>query len=538
MGTAGTARYHWNFPICPTRVTIDLSVVRALEYDLAAPGEQQGLLLGKELEGATHINGREPLAGFTRSGVEAALANPRRTAVGYYRIRDGRAFILTTDEIEIARELFRKPWSVVLLVERRPVGAEASFFFWRGDSFVHNLPMPFPLDAARLAGGEPVAPRPQRRIVWPLPVGVQRVGAIAAGAALGVGIAAVTMRGPSTTSARKPRPAATISASIPAQPGSGLEFFWDPKSMPAATAGLLEIDDGGVKRQIQLDSEQIHTGSVPYVTTSGHVRVALSTLQRDGRVVDAKVSMRPGSVPVQAETAPVPVPVPAPELPQPQPQPQPAFSPQLAAKETAPVETAPAAPVEAADRRAATKPFVLTARAPEATAAPLVPEPPPIDAPAVSGAVLPIAPVLRTHIPPPPPATVVPHSASSGRLIWTGTLLKRGVVELVGKSASVGSISGALPGVPVVVTISPAEFGSNGLVVYTTDLARNNRVEPASAANGWNRVTWMWDPARVAEISVLEPPNASNGYGRLAFRSDARRTSMVWIDWRARTEPR
>jgi hypothetical protein len=33
---------------------------------------------------------------------------------------------------------------------------------------------------------------------------------------------------------------------------------------------------------------------------------------------------------------------------------------------------------------------------------------------------------------------------------------------------------------------------------------------------------------------VIEPPNASNGYGRLAFRSDARRTSMVWIDWRAR----
>jgi hypothetical protein len=518
MGTAGTARYHWNFPICPTRVTIDLSVVRALENDLATPGEQQGFLFGKELDAATHINGREPLAGFTRSEIEAALVNPRRTAVGFYRIREGRAFILTVDELEIARELFRKPNSVVLLVERRAVGAEASFFFWRGDSFVHNLPMPFPLDAAKLAGGEAVTARPRRRILWPFPVAVQRVGAIAAGAVFGVGIAAVTLRGPST-SARKPRVSTppAVSATLPSRPGGGLEFFWDPKSMPAATAGLLEIDDGGVKRQIQLDSEQIHTGSVPYVTSSGHVQVSLSTLHRDGRVVDASVSVRPGTAPVQAEA-----PAPVPELPQPSP------------KEAAPIVSTPA-PVASADRRVPTRQFVLTARATEPPSAPIELDPPAINAPAVNGAVLPIAPMLRTHIPP-PAAPVVTHSVSSGRLIWTGTLLKRGVVEVVGKSASVGSISGALPGVPVVVTISPAEFEGNGLVVYTTDVSRNNRVEPASAANGWNRVTWSWDPARVGEISVLEPPNASNGYGRLAFRSDARRTSMVWIDWRARVD--
>jgi hypothetical protein len=510
MGTAGTARYHWNFPICPTRVTIDLSVVRALEHDLAAPGEQQGFLFGKELEGATHINGREPFAGFTRAEIAAALANPRRTAVGYYRIREGRAFILTTEEIDIARELFRKPGSVVLLAERRPAGAEATFFFWRGDSFVHNLPMPFPLDAAKLATPEPVAARPSRRLLWPLPSAVQRVGAIAVGAVFGVAIAAVAMRGPSTTSARR---VVSVSRSIPAQPGSGLEFVWDPKSMPAATAGLLEVDDGGVKKQIPLDNQQIRAGSVPYVTASGHVQVALSTLQRDGRVVDARVSMRPSSVPVQAE-APAPAAVPESQQPERQ--------------EPAPKQ--PAAPVASADRRVAAKPFVLTARAADAAPAPLVLEPPPLEAPPVSVGMLPIAPVLRTHISPP----AVARSTTSGRLIWTGTLLKRGVVEIDGKSPSLGSISGGLPGVPVVVTISPAEFEGNGLVVYTTDATRHNRVEPASAANGWNRVKWMWDPARVAEISVIEPPNASNGYGRLAFRSDARRTSMVWIDWRAR----
>src|SRR4051794_40340179 len=109
MGTAaGTARYHWNFPICPNRVSIDLSVVRALEQDLAKPGEQQGLLFGKERQNATHVNGREPLAALGKDEIAAALEKARRTVIGLYRIRDGRAFILTTDEIEIARELFRQ----------------------------------------------------------------------------------------------------------------------------------------------------------------------------------------------------------------------------------------------------------------------------------------------------------------------------------------------------------------------------------------------------------------------------------------------
>jgi len=520
METEGTARYHWNFPICPTRVTIDLSVVRALEHDLTAPGERQGFLFGKELEGATHINGREPLAGFTRAEIAAALATPRRTAVGFYRIREGRAFILTTEEIEIAREMFHKPGSVMLLAERRGAGAEATFFFWRGDSFVHNLPMPFPLDAAKLAGSEPAPARPSRRLLWPLPMAVQRVGAIAAGAVFGIGLAAVALRSPSTTSARR---VANVAQPMPMQPGSGLEFVWDPKSMPAATAGLLEVDDGGVKKQIPLDNEQIRTGSVPYVTASGHVQVALSTLRRDGRVVETAVSMRPASVPVQAEATPAPTAVRERATPAPQQQPE---------RKEMPKE--PVEPMASADRRLPAKPFVLTARAAETPAEPLVLEPPPVETPLAGGGVLPIAPILRTHISPPPPGAVT-RSATAGRLIWTGTLLKRGVVEIDGKSPSVGSITGGLPGVPVVVTISPAEFEGNGLVVYTTDAARHNRVEPASAANGWNRVKWMWDPARVAEISVIEPPNASNNYGRLAFRSEAaRRTSMVWIDWRAR----
>ena len=125
--------------------------------------------------------------------------------------------------------------------------------------------------------------------------------------------------------------------------------------------------------------------------------------------------------------------------------------------------------------------------------------------------------------------------ASSGRLIWTGSLARRGVVEFDGRSVTVGSLNGSLPGVPVHVTVSPAEFADGGLVVYTTDAALNGHVEPPSATNGWNRITYSWDPERVRRIAVLETPNPSNRFSHLALRSDARHVSMLVIDWQAQT---
>jgi len=116
-------------------------------------------------------------------------------------------------------------------------------------------------------------------------------------------------------------------------------------------------------------------------------------------------------------------------------------------------------------------------------------------------------------------------------MIWTGTLSRRGVVELDGHTVSIGNLSGGLPGVPVNVTISPAEFADHGLVVYTTDPKRHNRVEAPNAGNGWNQIKYIWDPERVRQVEVLEAPNPSNKFSRLAVRNDARRCSMMLIDW-------
>lgn len=542
MATGATSQYHWNFPICPTRVTIDLSVIGAFQHDLATPGDRQGFLYGKGHRNATHVNGREPILALDRDAMAASVANPRRTIVGFYRIREGSAFILNTEEIEIATELFKRPGSVVLLVERRASGpAEATFYFWRGDTFVHNLPMPFPLDAERLAAGDPrAASEPGRRLSRKYRVGLQRAGAVAAGALVGIGVGAVMMRGGPS----KPTPTATHSAAAPAvptvptvpaveaaKPGSAIEFLWDPKSMPAATQGLLEINDGGERRTIPLDSDQLRDGSLVYQPASASVRAELSTLQRDGHVVDNQVTMRPSSQSMTVVSAAPAAAMPAvasPVTPAPPYAPDPAAPTAARGGREAASAPKPSEPVaSAADRRIVLRPFTIsTTRArPEQQSAPIVVDPPAVGPPPVTAAVLP---AFRPHLPPPAPARTTPPA---GRVIWTGTLARRGIVEVDGRSSSIGSISGALPGVPVSLTVYPAEFGNDGLVVYTTEASRHNRVEPASAATGWNKVTWVWDPTRVHEISILEPPNAANNFSRLAFRSDARRTSMVWIDW-------
>src|SRR3982751_237855 len=136
-------RYTWTFPICPHAVIIDLQVISALEHQLSATAEPvQGLLFGSVRPEATYIDAQQPVASFDPDEFRRVIERGRRAAVGYYRIREGRAFILTADEIRLAKDL-HQPGSVALLVERRATGpAEGAFCFWRGESFVTNLPVP------------------------------------------------------------------------------------------------------------------------------------------------------------------------------------------------------------------------------------------------------------------------------------------------------------------------------------------------------------------------------------------------------------
>src|SRR5206468_4204699 len=111
---------------------------------------------------------------------------------------------------------------------------------------------------------------------------------IAAGILAGVGLGAALLKLPHQRSEgiagrdRAAQPAAVVRAS---QPRNRLEISWDPRSQAISTAaaGLLYIDDGGVKYQISLDASQLGLGTVLYAPASDRVEVELTALQKDGR---------------------------------------------------------------------------------------------------------------------------------------------------------------------------------------------------------------------------------------------------------------
>ena len=135
------------------------------------------------------------------------------------------------------------------------------------------------------------------------------------------------------------------------------------------------------------------------------------------------------------------------------------------------------------------------------------------------------------HPPAPAPAPAPSIAARTGRLIWTGLLGKRGVVEIDGAGTSAGSLSGALPGVPLTFRAMPAEFDQGGLVVYTADRTKNGVREAAAARNGWNATRFRVDEARAGELVVLEAPNRTNNFARLVLRNEGREWSVVVVEW-------
>lgn len=89
----------------------------------------------------------------------------------------------------------------------------------------------------------------------------------------------------------------------------------------------------------------------------------------------------------------------------------------------------------------------------------------------------PPAPVTQTapQTTAPPASTAARYTGpSSGMLMWSGKLDKNAVVTINGSSASSGTLTGALPGVPVTIE---------------TDLTNIGFAETPSPSNGWKKVS-------------------------------------------------
>lgn len=316
-----------------------------------------------------------------------------------------------------------------------------------------------------------------------------------------------------------------------------IRIAWNRGSAPAlrASGAVLEIDDGGTVFRRALGGDSLRSSSLTYVQRSGKVRVRLRVLENGGAVVQQEVGFTGAPAPVEVaatpivprvaqsapvtQTAEVKEPAVVKRMPEP-----PAAS---AADRTTVIEEAPPAPVPVPQPVREFHAQLL----PHQTAVQsqtLLSAPPPVNAQMPQFAQPQMPPV---SLPKPPPSYAGPRA---GRLIWTGLLGRRGVVEIEGGRPSVGELSGALPGVPVSLRVQPAEFGAGGLVVFTGDSSANGRVEAASERNGWNATHFQLDPERAGEIVVLEAPNPSNDFRRVALRSDARRCTVIVIDWSVR----
>ncbi|MEZ5403168.1 MAG: hypothetical protein R2729_26040 [Bryobacteraceae bacterium] len=179
-----------------------------------------------------------------------------------------------------------------------------------------------------------------------------------------------------------------------------------------------------------------------------------------------------------------------------------------------------AAAQAAAPQAAAPKPEPPTASLPAAPA--VIPEPQaqaPVEAP-------------RPVTPQPPPAPVY-SGPRSGRVIWTGFLAPGSSVTINGRTASTGNVNAALPGVPVRLSVYPAEFTSAGISVFSANQrhASGDVTEGRSARNGWMNLKYVYDTERARDAAVGAGPAEGDGYKRITIRGGSRPVAAVVIEW-------
>jgi hypothetical protein len=335
--------------------------------------------------------------------------------------------------------------------------------------------------------------RPKRQWVW------------AAFASIVAVVAYFAMR-PLATTAHQPE---RVSLGLQAYniAGRQVRIEWNRQAEPIRTAksGTLEIADGTSRYALPLSAEQLQSSSLTYGRQSDTISIALRL--PGGIKESVQVLSRDVPTPIEGATTIIP----PSNTPSTQPPAQPAAG-----------NSSLLGGPPNAERRAPLKRFELNLNEPPARRDVPLPEPPATNAP---------VPKTPPTLPVPLSNDMPPRPARSGRVIWTGSLGRRGVVEFEGSAATLGSLSGALPGVAGKIAVYPAEFASDGLTVYVTDASRHNRTEAPSPQTGWNKLHFVWDPERVKQLTVLEAPGANNQYSRMALRSDARTCSVIVVEW-------
>ena len=543
--------------------------------------ETGGILLGRRTDRSMEIVGALPvecehklgplfiLSAADEKALDSALTSDRLGSfqpVGLYVSHARRGFSVAETDAKILDRLSPGPWQLVLIVMPARLGPCRAGFFIRGSverAFVcahevalsphERLSEPV---AATLASPAPIAPTPLAAVVRVSPLlrkvmvptrapvitlrrfyslltheyGRLRFRDWSLTASLALLFLCVVLGGLWLRARTVSSPTVPLHVS---DLGRNLRVEWDPaqKQVRTASAATLEIHDGGRSPiMIPITRSGLNNGSLVYVPQSGNVEVRLK-LMRGSKITSESVIYFINPSRVTAALAPALITAPAITT---------APAAIVRAPLPAPIPAAEAAPprIRAADReKPAPKLFQMPeSRPPAPIAQPAninMPDLPDFRIAQVSAPTLPVAngPSL-TALLVSPAHMAGPPQLRSGRLIWTGSLRKNGSLTITPSGASSGVLSGHLPGVPVNVSLLPAELVDGGIAVYSKDAERSGASEPPSAWNGWNvTVLHDWDPKRIAEVNIAEFPGPSNNWKRLVVRGGNRNVSVFVVNW-------
>jgi proteasome lid subunit RPN8/RPN11 len=498
--------------------------------------------------------------------------------VGWYHSHTRSEIYLSEGDLEIYDTYFPEPWQVAMVLHPSDVEpVRAGFFFREGDGFIRTdqsyqefaVDMPAREPAFRkqppweimfdgnvkeppLPEVDPeeyaLPPEPEQPAWWRRAVSwlmlLLAIGAIAAGA-----LSIAWMR----------RPDAALGLKL--QPGQGeLNIGWDvaSPSIQKAEDAILFILDGRERHDVPLNKRQLMTPGRAYKPRTSRVDIRLRVRGSWGRTQEE----------VATYLANPEIGKPSPELVQARKEEAHAAR-EVAALRDQMSESGRQAEeligmVADLERRRlelieARKPkrLVLPATAPKPSQAKDLPNAPDIamrgasPLPQLTPSQAPLRPPVDPPKPPPltpapaparPSVATVPTTAptpaakpqgpTSGRFIWTGDLPRNGVLTIDGRKASRGFVNGELPGIAVQVGAYPAELTNEGLKVFTGNpkFGAAGRVEDGSAANGWQKTKYMYDPKAMSDLIVEQMPGPQN-YKQIVVRAGSKRLGLIVVEW-------
>lgn len=318
--------YVWWFPGSPVKVRVDLHVIERLQKRLRDAGHgiaEQGLLFGKVLDGATEIFEFQPASNRSVPEMIAELSTEpgKRLLVGYYRTEQGETLRLNADDLFLFKTFFGRPYHVFLMIQPSAFApANATFFFSRGENKMAEFPfLEFPLDASLLAteerdrisrcrqasGESTTVQHSSPPESYTVRTGRRVLVKIAAGALVAAFLLAAGWLSTPLLQQRSSRVWSAIWKAQPAvqssphsYPHIGLQakrqdrdlaVTWNHESpwILAATSGLISIEDGSVKSQISLNSDQIHGESILYSPISDQVLIQLMVTTPTGGATES-----------------------------------------------------------------------------------------------------------------------------------------------------------------------------------------------------------------------------------------------------------